>query len=62
MALEFVRVQDASGAKFSQRDIAPRDGVTVLDEPATRPDGTPLPPEYPTKKKAGQKADTDKES
>ena len=59
-AYEFVRVQDADGVKFSQRDSSPRDGVKVLKEPATHPDGTPLPPEYPTK--AGQKADTDKES
>lgn len=57
---DFVRVEDANGVKFTQRASVPRDGVTVVDEPATHSDGTPLPPEYP-QKKTGQKADPEKE-
>lgn len=63
---EFVRVtdpNDPAGVAFTtSAAIAKRGGFAVLDEPATRADGKPLPPApLPKKKNPGQKADTDKE-
>ncbi len=63
MFYEFVRVRDAAGTEYSVR--AAGDGETVIDKPATYPDGRPLPPVYlaaTATTETGQKADRKKES
>ncbi|MFT3871068.1 MAG: hypothetical protein QM714_02700 [Nocardioides sp.] len=58
----FVRVRTPEGAEYSMREGSPvPEGCQVLKgTPATRPDGTPLPPTYP--EKHGQKAESKKEN
>lgn len=66
---DFVRVTDPKDPEkvaFSVRVGAVPEGLTVLEgEPATRPDGSPLPPgpapEF-KKNNPGQKADPEKET
>lgn len=65
---EYVRVTDrATGDRYSVvASAVDKSAHRVLKEPATRPDGTPLPPEshesLSSKKSDGQKAEPEKEN